>query len=185
VDLHVQLRGVQDDRPHASRELRRLDQLQGLVRDALGVAGEVEAADELVAGGSPATPIVGVAAPLVLVAIDGVGLKAAAGVGDQLLDIAAVGRREDLVLALRGIERLGEREALHTPQGLIGREEIADLRLERDRERVLLDRRLVAPRGRRPIVEQGGIAQRGRRRAGDAHGLGGDPVGVGGRQAMG
>ena len=66
--------------------------------------------------------------------------------------------------------------------GLVGGEQVGDLALERDRERVLLDRRLVRAVGRRPVVEHRRLAQRGAARPGDAHGLGGDAVGLGRRQ---
>ena len=69
-------------------------------------------ADVLVAGGVPATARVRVAAALVLVAVDGVGLDRRSDVGDGLLGQAAVGRGERLPLALGRVHRLGEGDAL-------------------------------------------------------------------------
>ena len=57
-----------------------------------------------------------------------------------------------------------------------------DLALERDRERVLLDRRLERARGGRPTVEDHRVAQGGGAGSGDAHGLARDPVRLGHRQ---
>ena len=64
----------------------------------------------------------------------------------------------------------------------VGGEQVGDLALERDRERVLVDRRLERAVGRRPVVEPGPVAERGRARPGDPDGLGGDAVGLGGGQ---
>ena len=74
VDLQVELRRVEDDREPAGRTLRRGQQLDGLLGQRLGVPGEVQAADVLVAGRVPATAGVRVGATLVLVAVDGVRL---------------------------------------------------------------------------------------------------------------
>ena len=54
-----------------------------------------------------------------------------------------------------------------------------DLGLERDREGVLLERRLVVAASRRPVVEAGLVAQRGRARPGDPDRLRGDAVRLG------
>src|SRR6185369_5616725 len=51
VDLHVELRRVEDDREPARRALRRTEQGDALLGQRARVAGQVEAADELVAGG--------------------------------------------------------------------------------------------------------------------------------------
>ncbi len=56
------------------------------------------------------------------------------------------------------------------------------MRLERDREGVLLDRRLERAVGRRAVVETGPVAERGRARPGDPDRLVGDAVGLGGGQ---
>ena len=56
------------------------------------------------------------------------------------------------------------------------------LRLERDRERILLDRRLVRAVGRRAVVEPGPVAEGGRAGPGDPDGLVGDAIGLGGGQ---
>ncbi len=74
VDLEVELRGVEDDRPPAGRQLRRGEKLHGLGRDPLGRARQVERADVLVAGALPSAARIGVAAALVLLAVDGVRL---------------------------------------------------------------------------------------------------------------
>ena len=137
-----------------------------------------QAADVLVAGGVPAAAGVRVAPALVLVALDRVGLDRRADVGDDLLGEAAVGRGERLPLALGRVHRLGEGDALDLRGGLVGGEQVGDLALERDRERVLLDRRLVRAVGRRSIVEDGRLAEGRRGRPGDADGVGGDAVGL-------
>ena len=103
VDLEVELARVEDDREPARRALRRGQERDGLVGERLGLLGEVEAADELVAGRLPAAARVRVAPALVLVAVDGVGLDRRADVGDDLLGQAAVGRGEGLPLALGGV----------------------------------------------------------------------------------
>ena len=117
-----------------------------------------------------------------LVAVDGVGLDPGPDMGDDLLGQAAVGRGEGLPFALCRIARLGEGDALDARRRLVRGEQVGDLGLERDRERVLLERRLVAAAGRRPIVEAGLVAQRGGARPGDPDGFGGDAVGLRGRQ---
>jgi hypothetical protein len=48
----------------------------------------------------------------VLVAVDGIGLDRRADVGDRLLRERPVGRRERLPLALGGVQRFGEGDAL-------------------------------------------------------------------------
>ena len=62
---------------------------------------------------------------------------------------------------------------------LVRGEQVGDLRLEGDLERVLLERRLVAPVRRRAVVEHGRVAQGRGARPGDPDRLGGDPVGLG------
>ena len=77
VDLHVQLGGVEDDRPRARTGTAARDSsstASSASRSAL--LDEVEAADVLVAGGLEAPAAVGVAPPLVLVAVDRVRLDA-------------------------------------------------------------------------------------------------------------
>ena len=59
----------------------------------------------------------------------------------------------------------------------------ADLLLERDGERVLLDRRLVGAVGGRPVVEPDAVAERGRAGPRDPDRIGRDPIGLAGRQA--
>ena len=143
---------------------------------------EIEAPDVLVAGRVPAAARVRVAAALVLVAVDGVGLDRRPHVGDRLLGVAAVGRRERLPLALGRVHRLGEDDALDPGGGRVGGQQVGDLVLERDRERVLLDGRLERAAGRRPLRQDHGLAQGRRRRAGDADGLARHAIGLGGRE---
>ncbi len=152
--------------------------------ERLDVIGQVQAADVLVARRLPAAAGVGVAPALVLVALDRIRLDARPDVGDRLVGVAAVARREDRVAALGGVGRLGEGDALDRRGQLVGGQQVADLRLERDRERVLHDRRRVRPVGGRPVVELDPMAQRGGRRLGDPDGLGGDPVDLGGLEPV-
>ena len=66
-----------------------------------------------------------------------------------------------------------------TPRGrLVGGQQVPDLALERDGERVFLDRRLVAAMGRWTWGEVGRLAQRRGARTGDPHGLGGHAIGL-------
>ncbi len=176
VDLHVQLRRVEDDRPPAGRALRRGQERDRLLRVLLGVTEQVEASDVLIAGALPAAAVVGPAPSLQLVAVDGVGLDARADVGHRLLGEAAVAGGEGLPLPLRAVRRLGVGDAGDPVHRLVGGQEVADLRLERHGERVLDDRRLEGAVGRRAIVEDDRPAEGGRRGAGDADRLGGDPV---------
>ena len=99
--------------------------------ERLGLLGQAKSPDELVAGRLPAAARVGVAPALVLVAVDGVGLDRGADVGDDLLGQAAVGRGEGLPLALGGVRRLGEGDALDAGGRLVGGQEVGDLGLER------------------------------------------------------
>ncbi len=177
VHLQVQLRRIEDDGEPAARALRGGEQRHGLVGQRLGPIGEAEGADELVAGGVPAAARIGVRPALVLVAIDRVRLDRRTDVGDGLLGVAPVRRRECLPFALRRVHRLGERDALHPRRGLVCRQEVADLALERDLERILLHRRLVRAVGGGPVVEDRRDAQGGRARAGDAGRLGGHGIG--------
>ncbi len=177
MDLHVQLRRVEDDREATRRALRRAQQCDGLARERLRVGGEVEATDVLEAGRFERPAVaVRVAPSLMLVALDGVGLDARSDVGERLLGVAAVGRGERLPLAPGVIAGLGERDALRPCRRAIRREEDPDLLLERHRERVLQDRRLVCAVGGRPIVEPDAVTQRGRRRTGDPDRLARDPI---------
>ena len=154
----------------------------GLRGQRFGTLGQAQPADDLVAAATPATARVRVAPTLVLIAVDGVGLDARPDMGDDLLGQAAVGRGERLPFALRRIARLGEGDALDPRGRLVRGEQVGDLGLERDSERVLLERRLVAAMGRWPIVEAGLVAERRRARPGDPNGFGGDPVGLRRRQ---
>jgi hypothetical protein len=105
-------------------------------------------------------------------------------VGDDLLDGATVRRREQLGLPDRAIDRLGVGEAANAAHGLVGGEQVRHLPLERDRERVLGDRGLVAPAGGLALVERHGAAQRPGGGTGNPHGhrghavrlIGGEPV---------
>ena len=179
VDLHVQLRRVEDDRPPAGRALGRRQERDRLLGVLLGVAEQVERADVLVAGRLPAAAVVRPAPALVLVALDRVGLHARADVGDRLLGEAAVARRERLPLALGGVQRLRVGDALDPVHRRVGGQQVRDLRFERDRERVLDDRGLERAVGGRPVVEHDRAAEGGGRGPGDADGLRGDPVDLG------
>ena len=145
---------------------------------------EVHAADELVAGRRPQAAVVGEAAALVLVALDRVGLEARADVGDDLLGVAAVAGGERLPLALGRVQALGERDALHLVHRPVGGQQVGDLAIERDLERVLLDRRLEPAVGRRAPVEDHGVAQGRRAGLRDPHGLGRDAVRLAGGQVV-
>ena len=176
VDLEVELGRVEDDRPPPGRQLGGREQLDGLLGEPLRVSEEIEAADVLVPGGLEAAAGVGVAAALVLVALDRVRLDGRADVRDRLLGVGALGREEGLPLPLRLEQRLRERDALDPPHRLVGREEVGELGLDRDGERVLRDGGLVPARHRGPRVELDAPSQRGRGGAGDAHRVGGDAV---------
>src|SRR6185503_11609139 len=126
-----------------------------------GALGQPQPADDLVAATAPAAARIRVAPALVLVAVDRVGLDPSPDVGDDLLGQAAVGRGERLPLALGRIARFGEGDALDLGGGLVGGEQVTDLGLERDRERILLEWRLVVAAGRRPVVKTRLDAQRG------------------------
>jgi hypothetical protein len=102
--------------------------------------------------------------------------------GDDLLGVRAVGRGERLPFALGRVRRLGEDDALHSGGRLVRCKEVADLRLERDAERVLTDRRLEPSVGGRAIVELGRFTEGRRGGAGDPDGVAGDPVRLGGRE---
>src|SRR5258705_315064 len=177
VDLEVELGWVEDDGEPARRALGRSQQRDAFLGQRARVADEVEAAHELVPGG-PEWPSVGVgiASPLVLVALDRVGLDAGTDVGERLLGPAAVRRPEGPRLALGVVARLDEGRALDRAGHLVGGEQVADLLLQGHRERVLLDRRLVRPVGGRAVVEPDAVAQGGGAGPGDADGLAGDPV---------
>ena len=75
-----------------------------------------------------------------------------------------------------------------TPVGTAGRrvrgEQERDLLLQRNLERVLLDRGLVGAVRRRSVVEADPLAERGGGGPGDPDGLAGDAVGLGRRQAV-
>ena len=111
-----------------------------LLGQRLGAIREAEAPDELIAGGLPATTRIGVRPALMLVAVDGVRFHGRPDVGDRLFRVRAVGRGEGLPLALGRVHRFGEGDALDPGGRLVGGEQVGDLALERDRERVLLDR---------------------------------------------
>src|SRR6185436_18545119 len=150
-------------------ELRRGQERDRFLGVLLGVARQVERADVLVARGLVAAARVRVAPALVLVALDGVRLDRAADLRDHLLGEAAVGRGEGLPLAVAGVDRLRVADALDRPGRTIRGDEVGDLRLERDLERILDDRRLERSGGRWSSVELGRAAQRGRRRLRDAN----------------
>ena len=146
VDLEVELARVEDDREPARRALGRGQELDGLLGEGPARSSRSRLRTILVAAGAPAAARVGIAPALVLVAVDGVRLDPGADVGDDLLGQAAVGGGEGLPLALGGVGRFGEGDPLDRGGGPVGGEEVGDLGLERDRERVLLERRLVRPR---------------------------------------
>ena len=136
-------------------------------------------ADVLVAGRLPAAAVVGPAPALVLVALDRVRLDARPDVGDRLLGEAAVARRERLPLALGRVLRLRVGDALDLVHRLVRGEQVGDLRLERDRERVLDDGGLERAVGRRAIVEHDRSSEGGGRRLRDPDGLGRHAVDLG------
>src|SRR5205814_777458 len=136
---------IEDHREPAGRALRGGQQLDGFFRERAGGLPEALPADDLVAAAAPATARVGVAPALVLVTIDCVGLDAGADMGDGLLSQRAVAGREGLPFALRRVRRLRERDALDAGRDLVGGEQVTDLGLERERERILLERGLVGP----------------------------------------
>ncbi len=184
VDLHVELARVEENRARPGGERRRAEQLDGLARDPLGVLLEVHRPHELVTRRRPEPAVVGEAAPLVLVALDRVGLQARADVGDGLLGEAAIARGERLPLALRGVDALGEGDPVDLVHRAVGGEQVGDLALERDRERVLLDGRLEAAVGRGTVVELDGVPESRRARLRDPHGIGGGAIRLGGREVM-
>ena len=140
------------------------------------MADEVQATDVFVARRLVAAAGVRVAAALVLVALDRVRLDRCAHLGDHLLGEAAVRCCERLPLAMRRVDRLGERDALHAARGAVGRDEVGDLRLQRDLEWVLADGRLVFPGGGWSTVELDRPAQGGRRCLRDPNGECADPI---------
>ena len=154
VDLEVELRRVEHDREPSGRALWRAEQRDGLLGHRFGALAHAKTSDVLVARGLPAAPGIRVAPALVFVTVDRVGLDRGADVGDRLLGEAAVARGERLPFALRAVDGLGEDDARHRRRGPVGGEQVRDLRVERDRERVLLDGSFERAVGRRPIVEQ-------------------------------
>ena len=182
VDLEVQLRRVEHDREPSGRALRRAEQRDCLLGHRLGALLHAETPDVLVAGGLPAAASIRVAPALVFVTVDRVGLDRGADVGDRLLGEAPVARGERLPFALRAVDGLGEDDARHGRRSLIGGEQVRDLRVERDRERVLLDGRFERAVGRRPIVEHHRGAQGGGRCTRDPDGFAGDAIRLRGRQ---
>ena len=176
VHLHVELAGVQEDGARAGGEGRGGQQLDGLRRDALRVVRQLQAPDPLVACRRPGAAVVRPAPALVLVALDGVGLQAAADVGDHLLGVAAVGGGEGLPLALGGVERLRPGDALDLVHRAVGGEEVRDLAFQGDLERVLSHWGFEAADGRRAAVQEDGIPEGGGARLRDADGLGGHAV---------
>src|SRR5204862_6895998 len=108
------------------------------------VDDQIEPANELETGSAERAAVrVGVAPPLMIVTLDRVGLDARSDVGEGLFGPAAIGRREGPRLALGVVARLGERQALHLTGDLIGGQQMSDLLLERNRERIFLDGGLV------------------------------------------
>src|SRR4029078_1586672 len=133
VDLHVELRGVEDHRETPRRALRRAQQRDGLLADRLGPSLEVEPPDVLEPGRlERSTVAVRVAPTLVLVALDRVCLAARADMGDRLLGEAAVGRGERLPLAAGVVAGLGERHAPGPGGGRRGRGEGLEILSERN-----------------------------------------------------
>ena len=141
-------------------------------------------ADVLVAGALPSAARIGVAAALVLVAVDGVRLDPGPDVGDHLLREAAVAGGERLLLALGAVGRVGEGDPVDSAHRLVRGEQVADLLLQGDRERVLRGRGLEPAVGRWPIVEDHGPAHGRGAGPGDPDGLGGDSIGFDARQTM-
>ena len=83
------------------------------------------------------------------------------------------------------VHRLGEGDALDPAGGLVGGDEVGDLALERDLERVLVDGRLVGAGGGRPVVELDAVAEGGRGRLGDPDRQRADAIGLGRGQRRG
>jgi hypothetical protein len=112
-------------------------------------------------------------------------------VRDHLFGIAAVARGEGLPLALGRVQRLRPGDAFDPVQRPVRGEEVRDLALERDLERVLLHGGLEPSDGGRPAIQQDGVAQGGGAGLRDAHRLGGDAIRLGrgelvaGREAPG
>ena len=158
------------------------EQRDRLLGQGLGALLHAETPDVLVAGGLPAAARIRVAPALVFVTIDRVGFDRGADVGDRLLGKAPVARGERLPFALCAVDGLGEDDARHGGRGLIGGEQVRDLRIERDRERVLLDGGFERAVGGSPIVEHHGGAQGGGRSPSDPHGFAGDSICLRGRQ---
>ena len=127
-------------------------------------------------------PASGEAAALELVAVHRVRLDARADVRDHLLRVAAVRRRERLPLALGAVRGVGEGDPADAAHGRVRREQVADLVLQRNCERVLGHRGLELPVGGRPAVEHDGPAERGRGCPCDPDGLGRDAIRLGGRE---
>ena len=155
VDLEVELRRVEDDREPAGRALRRRQERDRLLGERLGAAREVEPADVLVAGrpasrrrrpassrrwcSSPSTAFASTAAPTWVMICSVNEPSVAANVFHS---------------RCARVQGLGEGDALDRRCRLVRGHQVADLALERDRERVLDDRRLVACRG--PAVDRRG-----------------------------
>jgi hypothetical protein len=177
VDLQRHLLAAEDEVGLRGRALRRGQQLLRLGGDPLGVAGQVQRADQLPAPGAvlPADPRVRPA--LRLAGADGGRVHRRAALPDVLLDARALAGHEPL----RGVPHLvcglGERHA----RGPHGRGDPGDqvaLLAQRDAERVLLARagppvlpgldgdQLQAGAG----DETGGPGDRGRLLAGPARG---------------
>ncbi len=173
---------MEDDRPAPRRQLRRGQELHRLGRHALRVGGQPQRTDVLVAGTLPAAARIREAAALQLVAVHRVRLDAGADVRDDLLGVAAVGRRERLPFALGAVGGVGERDPVDPPHRRVRGEQVADLGLKRDAERIFCHRRLESTMGRWPAVEHNGPPDRGGGRASDPDGLGRDSVRLGGRE---
>src|SRR5206468_1067301 len=104
-ELEVEHRRVEDDRPAAGRQLRSGQELDGLLGVLLRMPGQIQAADVLVARRLKAAARVRIAAPLVLVAFDGVRLNRSPDLSQDLLGEAAVRRGEGLPLAMTDVHR--------------------------------------------------------------------------------
>jgi hypothetical protein len=107
------------------------------------VPEKVQPANVFVAGSLVPAAGVGVAAPLHLGIAHRVRLDRGADVGDRLLGLGTVGVGERLPLALRVVAGFRERDALHGRHPAVCVEQLGNLAIDRDAERVLPDRRFV------------------------------------------
>ncbi len=186
VDLEGHLVAGEDDggAEVLGARLRR-EERHRLLRDPRGVADQVLLHHELPAAGVlVAAAGVRVGAALHLAVPHRLGLDAAPGLVEGLLDVRALARAEQLPLAPDLGRGAGGPEALDRPHGRLGAEQQVDALAEGHRERVDLDRRPVAPplRGHRGQPDVGLLDEGGG--PGEGHGLGGDAVRLGGAQDL-